>query len=508
MLVEALSEWASSLRIQDVPARVLDACRDQRRSVFASIAASADDDASRRTLAAVEGWASEGKVCLPGSQRRVRAEDALYAATALSMAQDFDDYLCFGHTGHSAVLVPILLGAETGASGDEQLVAQVAANEIEARLGGACLLGPLNGQMWSFIHAAGAAIAAGRILGLDRRRLAHALAIALYQAPRPTVPGFMGPDSKLLTASEPTLLGVRAARLAAADATGPLDALEHPQGFLGAFSFAPLRAFFGGLGTGYATETLAVKPYPGCAYIDTTIDALLSLDLPAPDAIESIDVDASLLTFMMNELSRCDGIPSAVGVNFSIPWSVAAAIERRRLGPDELRRGRLPSLASLAARVHLRHDWSLTATAARAFADLAVPGFAGTSPSHIFAALRQMRSVHPPLSLDLSMVSSLGPLVQELRRAAGEEPWSPSALARFVFTFPAHVRVCTTGGRVLETRADVPYGAGPTRGAASREKLAAYGPHFWGQEQTRVLADAIEGDAADLAGFMQRSGDR
>ncbi len=493
-IVESVCAWAASLRLGDVPASVREACRDQRRSVMASIAASAHDETSQRVLRAVGGWAADGDVALPTTARRVRADDALYAATSLSMAQDFDDYLCFGHSGHSAVLVPMLLGGPP----ERQLLAQVAANEIEARLGGACLLGPLNGQMWSFIHAAGAAVAAGMLLDLDSRRLAHALAIALYQAPRPTAPGFMGPDSKLLTAAEPTMIGVRAARLAAADATGPLDALDHPHGFLGAFSFAPLRAFFEGLGVGYATETIAVKPYPGCAYIDTTIDALLSLDLPEPDAIESIDVDASLLTCMMNAMSRCEGIPSTVGVNFSIPWSVAAALGPRRLGPDELRRERLPSLAALASRVRLHHDWSMTATSLRAFAPLGVPGFAGISSRAILSALGRMRAEHPPLALDLAMVPALASVGPAIRRGARSLPWQPDALAEFAWTFPARVRVKTRDGHIHDARVDVPRGTGVTRAAVSREKLAEYGPRLWGESGTRALEAAIDADAGDL----------
>src|SRR5205085_3169309 len=198
---------------------------------------------------------------LVGTDRLVRVDDALYAATALSIALDFDDYMSFAHTGHTAVLVPLLLSAETRAPADDQLVAQVVANEVEARLGGACLLGPLNGQLWSFVHAAGAALAAGRLLGLDETRLAHALAVSLYQAPRPTIPGFMAPDSKLLTAAEPARVGLRAARLAAAGVTGPLDVLDHPDGFLGAFADAPLRGMLRGLGEGWATLTLCIKPY-------------------------------------------------------------------------------------------------------------------------------------------------------------------------------------------------------------------------------------------------------
>src|SRR5262245_45819022 len=272
--VERIASWAHAL--DGAPDEVCELARAQRRSVLAAIAGSSRDAAARRVLDAIASNAPEGDVPLLGTERRVRAEDAIYAACALSIALDFDDYVCFGHTGHSAVLVPLMLAAETRADGRAQLMAQIAANEIEARLGGACLIGPLNGQLWSFIHAAGSAIAAGRLFELDERKMAHTLAIALYQAPRPTVPGFMAPDSKLLTASEPSVIGVRAARLAARGVTGPLDVLDHPHGFLSAFAFAPLARMLE-RGDGWATRTLCVKPYPGCAYLDTTLDAVLSL---------------------------------------------------------------------------------------------------------------------------------------------------------------------------------------------------------------------------------------
>src|SRR5947209_6738980 len=149
--VQRLAGWAHELTLAEVPPAVVELCRAQRRSVLAAVAASTGDAASRRVLAGVASWAGDGPVSLPGIDRPLRADDALYAAAALSIALDFDDYVCFAHTGHSAVLTPVLLAAETAASSTQQLAAQVMANEVEARLGGACLIGPLNGQLWSFV---------------------------------------------------------------------------------------------------------------------------------------------------------------------------------------------------------------------------------------------------------------------------------------------------------------------------------------------------------------------
>src|SRR5207237_9788036 len=105
--VEDIAAWVAGLSAADLPADVVDLCRDQRRSVLGAIAASSGDAAARRILDAVGGWAADGPVGTAALGRAVSVDDALYATTALSMALDFDDYVCFGHTGHSAVPVPV-----------------------------------------------------------------------------------------------------------------------------------------------------------------------------------------------------------------------------------------------------------------------------------------------------------------------------------------------------------------------------------------------------------------
>jgi len=508
--VAAIAEWAAGLSVRDIPADVLARCRDQRRSVLASIAASSRDAAARRVLEAVEGWAGDGPVALVGSQRRVRVDDALYAATALSMALDFDDYLCFGHTGHSGVLVPLMLAAASGSTAAEQLVAQTIANEVEARLGGACLVGPLNGQLWSFIHVAGAALAAGRLLGLDAVQLSHALAIALYQAPRATVPGFMAPDSKLLTAAEPTVAGVRAARLAAAGVTGPLDAFEHPEGFLSAFANAPLPGMLGGLGEGWATRTLCVKPYPGCAYLDTTVDALLELGPPPAGDVQRILVEASLLTYEMDRMSQpyasvsSSAVPTPVTINFSVPGNVAVTLVAGELTPaqvsDDWLTANADELQSVAARVHLQHDWALTRLTTESFGALIPFGrVAGEAGLARLASSVRSRGGSP----DLRGVQHMVWPPPDLTTMRSRRPfWDPSSVDAFAMTFPARVRLTMNDGTERVAECDRPRGgAGNTVEGpepVSRAKLAAYGPWLWGDDGTEALSKAVDTDTDDL----------
>lgn len=517
--IETIAAWAHELGRDDVPTRVLDLCRAQRRSVLGAVAASSGDPSAQRVLAAVGAWAGDGPAPLVGSERRVDVADALYAAAALSVALDFDDYLCFGHTGHSAVLAPLMVAAETGSDGSDQLVAQVVANEVAGRLGGAALLGPMNGQLWAFIHAAAAALATGRLLGLDAHRLAHALAISLAHPVRATVPGFMAPDSKLLVAAEPAAAGVRAARLAAAGVTGPLDALDDPRGVLDAFSYGPLRRVLGGLGEAWATSTLSVKPYPGCAYVDTTVDALVDLVEAGPvdpAAVEEVVVEASLLTCGMDQLSGPYAEiepPTPVTVTFSIPWNVAVVLLAGRLTEEETTPAWLSehaaALTSLRRKVRLTHAPDLTAAAAEGFGRvLPVAGLAGElGARRLVGAVRKVRAEHPGASLGLGdlvgLVRSVGSGGREaLRRARGRRWWNPEAIEEFAMTFPARVTVRLGGGEERTARVDVPRGGAGNREASpetvARAKLLASGPRLWGEGGTAALDEAVEADDAKL----------
>jgi 2-methylcitrate dehydratase PrpD len=212
----------------------------------------------------------------------------------------------------------------------------------------------------------------------------------------------MAPDSKLLTAAEPTLSGLRAARLAAAGVTGPLDVLEHRQGFFDGFSYAPLRHMLTRLGETWTTRTLCVKPYPGCAYVDTTIDSLLAMELPDANEVDRVVVRAGLLTCGMDAMSNryAAGRPTPVTVNFSIPLNVAIVLLAGQLTPDEVNDSWLDKhrdeLESLRRRVSLHHDRGATKASAASFAPLLpvrqIVGDAGRR--RLLDAGRRLRRAH------------------------------------------------------------------------------------------------------------------
>ena len=246
---------------------------------------------------------------------------------------------------------------------ERALLAQIAGNEVAGRLGAALFLGPHNGQFWSSIHCGGAAAAAGVALGFDAERLAHAIAISLYQPPYGLWPGFMGPATKLLTAAEPAAQGARAALLAAEGVRGPLDVIENPRGLLTHLAFVRRPAMLGGLGARLAHRHARLQAAARAAPISRRRSRRRS----APRCRRrrrrrSTSRRASSPWRWRSWHPR--GAPTPVGVNFSAARSVAIALIAGRLTHEELDPAWLSEhradVEELAARVRVRHDWELT----------------------------------------------------------------------------------------------------------------------------------------------------
>ncbi|MBI3182936.1 MAG: MmgE/PrpD family protein [Myxococcales bacterium] len=481
--VERLADFVANLRWEDVPALAREKARLQLLSVAGAIYASRHSQAASAVRRAVLSWNKPGPCTVLPTGERTALHEAVLANAAASMALDFDDYLLMGHTGHSSVLASLALAEQERLSGRDFLLAAVAANEVAGRVGASVLLGPQNGQCWSFIHAASAAAAGAKLLGLDARRTAHALAIALYQPTFTLWPGFMGPGSKVLTAAQPAVVGLQAAQFAREGLTGAPDLFESARrGFWASFSFTPLPSLTGGLGEAWLTETLAYKPYPGCAYLDTALDALFAAlseaspprAAPPAEEVRGVDIAVSMLSLEMDNLvPDLDGAPTEIACNFSLRLTAAIALLAGRLTGAELARefleGRSSEILAVAKRVRVRHDWRLTGEVVRAFRGVLGSEVDGLlrSPRRLGAVWRGLRREargqrRNPLRVGALMTRHLPGLLAELFKGVGRA-FNPAPLGwnlgGFRWVFPAEVLLTLADGRSFRARRDVPLGA-------------------------------------------------
>jgi hypothetical protein len=346
------------LRLEDIPADVRVLARAQTLSMLGAVHAGLRHPVGERLWTAF----------------REEAGSLLQLAAMAGMALDYDETAFAGHLGHSTALVPLALGVD----GRTVLRAQVAADEVAARVTAALTLGRSRGQAAGYTHLVGAAVAAGVCMGLTPAQLTMAASLALSQPSRTLYPGFMGSDAKLNVAAQPIATALTSVSQAQAGWRGLPSILEAHGGLLEELAAVPLPEAMSAYGERWHLRTLSIKTVPGCAYISAAVDAAMELapqleGTPLDEA--EVEVDCSVFTIGMEAESapfmRGPDSPLAA-LNFSLGYSVATALMTGRLEVEDFARDRLrePARWSLAGRVRPRHDSALTLRALTATAPI------------------------------------------------------------------------------------------------------------------------------------------
>lgn len=356
-LISELSEWASALRLDDVPQPVIDVATSQLLSQLAAVRAGAAHPLGQ---------------ALTGVFGPLLQSDPRQSASVLSGVSawlHFDDTAYAGHLSNSTVTVPVAFAYALGLDGERLLTAIIAANECAARITAATSLGPFRGQSATHTHIAGAIAGSLAARQAPTGHWINALALGFALPPRTLSPGFLGSDAKTVSATVPVRAGLDACDFAAAGLVGVPDILERPAGFLSRFSDIPLpEAVVLGLGQRWHTETLSFKVHPGGPGIDAAVDCALELHEELGSRVSEIvdiAVEASLYTVFTdhNVKPYVTGPDSPVSaLVFSTPYAVASALLTGSLTQTDFAPPAVaePARWELADRVRLTHDRAMT----------------------------------------------------------------------------------------------------------------------------------------------------
>jgi 2-methylcitrate dehydratase PrpD len=240
------------------------------------------------------------------------------------------------------VLVPAVLaeGERLNASGRDLITAYVAGYETWGEL--------LerdddqhHGKGWhptAVFGTVGAAAAAARLARLDPARTANAIALAASLAGG-LVANF-GSMTKPFHAGRAAQSGILAARLAGRGMTASADALEHPSGFLRAFSPAGRVRVDGALAAGrdwhIVRQGLNVKRYPVCYALHRAIDGMLAIRARRPVAAGDVaEIELTLGRTQMVPL-REHRPSTGLEAKFSAEFAMASALVAGRVSMGEL----------------------------------------------------------------------------------------------------------------------------------------------------------------------------
>ncbi len=270
---QILGKFAAELSFDDIPAAVVERAKDCIIDIIGVSTFGSQFPWSRMVADYARRYGGGGPCSLIGMKgERVHAPFAALAngTFANGFEQDTAYYPQAGAHSGSPLVPPVLAACEeTQASGRTAITAYVAASEVNYRIGTASHHARVSPEPLGF-HAPGlcgpygAAVAAGRVLGLDADEMAHALGIAgsLSAGLLALTKSKQGGMVKRLHLGRAAESGVLAARLASAGYTGPETVLEGRFGYLDAYCRDGDPALLtAGLKEEWKTLRIAMKRY-------------------------------------------------------------------------------------------------------------------------------------------------------------------------------------------------------------------------------------------------------
>ncbi|AVX20900.1 MULTISPECIES: MmgE/PrpD family protein [Carboxydocella] len=362
MISQKLADYICNLKYTDLPDEVIEITRLSFLDWLGSALAGAGKEAGQMVYAVAEDIGGNPQATLIPSLRKSSCLNAALVNGAVSHIVELDDVHKASILHAAAAIIPAALAAaeKIGASGEELITAIVAGYEVGIRIGEAVT--PSHYYYWHNTGTCGtfgAAAAAGKILGLNRDQMVHALGNAGTQAAGLWEFLADGAMSKHLHPGKAAMNGLLAALLAARGFTGASKILEGEKGFCKATAREyDLNKITDGLGQSYKILENSFKIHASCRHTHPGLDLVIALakqfDL-TPGQVEKIVVKTYGIALDITGNYQPNSLYAA---KFSLPFCVALGLKKRKAGLAEFNEAALEDkeIRELMSRVELVQD--------------------------------------------------------------------------------------------------------------------------------------------------------
>ena len=355
-ITEEVALFVANTRYEDIPLAVV---HETKRLILDTIGCALGGVGTTKGDIAVRLARSLGgppEASLLGTQDRISAANSAFATGELMNALDYEALLSPpDHATPYVLAAPFAMGEKKDVSGAELIAATAIAHELATRLAASLDFGrrftmklPERGLTMSMptpgygLCAIAGAAAAGRIMGMDADKIAHAMGLAGYMAPVPmlmkfatTVPAAL---AKYQSAGALSLQEVLSVMWADMGCTGDKEILDGDYGFwraLGCDDWTP-EVLTKDLGKQWLFPMrLFYKKFPCCGAMQNALalfsDILTERDL-SPDDITALTIKLNPLAEL--PLWRNERIENHVDAQFNTPYVFAAVANRLEIGPS------------------------------------------------------------------------------------------------------------------------------------------------------------------------------
>lgn len=373
-VLPAIAEWVESVSYDALSDAVVEQTKLLVLDTIGCAIAALDENDPRAVVEAALELGGTPQASIIGSPGKTSVTNAVFANGVLLRFLDLNDFFVVrvGEDttigGHPSDNIPVALavGEWRGCHGRDVIAAIVMGYEIYARMKSLMeSSGPWDGTTVSgFVAPA----VAGRLIGLDRDRLADAIALGAARSPTPAVmrAGDISAGKNLANALI-AQSGTLCAMLAAHGLTGPLAVLEHERGLKQVF---PNRDDDGSLTAPLADDCaimgVKVKAYPCVATSQTLVAAALKVHDELDGGLEGIEsititmADTATVRDHQSDPGRLDP-HSRESADHSFSFLAAVALADGALTPSQFENSRWddPAIRTVMSRTTMTTDAAL-----------------------------------------------------------------------------------------------------------------------------------------------------
>jgi 2-methylcitrate dehydratase len=368
---ETLSSFAWELDFQNLGPEVV---HQVKRTIIDTLGCAAGGFASEPAKIArrlASGVRSTTPSRIFGTRDYSSPEMAAFANGVMVRYLDCNDSYFSPGGGHPSDMIPaaLALAGPMGSDGRTLITSIVLAYEVFCRLSDQVVASDLGWDQGIF-SVVGAACAAGKVLGLDRERMGHAISLAVA----PNLPLGVTRTGELsmwkgCAAASATRAGVFAAQLASLGMTGPFEPFEGRRGLWAQAVGKPVeipqfptlsKGGLGGIGSSGPESSFRIanttfKSFPSQIHTQAPIGLALELRSKVPSQdIEAINIQSYrvAVSTAATEPEKWDPRTRETA-DHSIPYLVAAAFQDGAVTPASFTSQRVqdPDLRALIAKI-------------------------------------------------------------------------------------------------------------------------------------------------------------
>ena len=340
-LVTSIAEFVHETGFGDLPDTIRRIARQHVLDTIGCCLAAVRLETSRSLASYLMSEGGAGQATAISVPRQLPAPQAAFMNGLLARSLEFDD-MAMPDLHPSGAIVPVVLalGEWQRASGEQAIVAYAIGLELCLRLDRAGYDRASRSSRFlergqdatAVCGTLAGAAAAAKLLGLDAKAIANAIAIAVSFAAGSLEANRSGGTIKRLQSGWAAKSAIQAALLAKYGVEGPAQALEGRYGFYHCFvdgQFDP-HTLTDGLASVWQASDLRFKPYPSNYYTHAGIDAALALRQKGLKADEVASAQLAVATPMLHTigepLDRKQAPQTAYEAKFSGPYTVASTL--------------------------------------------------------------------------------------------------------------------------------------------------------------------------------------